>query len=355
MSTYIITPGGASLYLNNKSYNVDSSHPKYNDILQAIRDQDFDSIPEMIDIVAAVNKYANTSGVEVNAETSEVTYNGEPIRGYCVDRILAMMAEGFDIKPMIAYLDNLLKNPSKRAVDELHGFNEYGRMPITPDGYFIAYKRISNWYDTYTKTVLNKPAALLTDEDKGRLPYTTGDVTVELVDGVTTISMPRHRVDDRADNTCSHGLHFCSQEYLKSFDGDRIVVLKINPADVVSIPTDYNNTKGRCSRYQVIDVLSPEDFARAMNTDVLRSAVYETETPVDDAGDFYEGDWDGMSPHDDTDDEDGIVYDFEAGYVSGYADGRKGYDNSLNFAGHGAEGYAEGLKDGKGHKPKKFK
>ena len=31
------------------------------------------------------------------------------------------------------------------------------------------------------------------------------------------------------------------------------MVLKINPRDVVSIPNDYNNQKGRCCRYEVID------------------------------------------------------------------------------------------------------
>jgi hypothetical protein len=30
------------------------------------------------------------------------------------------------------------------------------------------------------------------------------------------------------------------------------MILKINPRDVVAIPADYNNTKGRCCRYEVI-------------------------------------------------------------------------------------------------------
>ena len=61
--------------------------------------------------------------------------------------------------------------------------------------------------------------------------------------------------------TCSYGLHFCSEGYLRHFGGDRVVILKINPRDVVSIPTDYNNTKGRCCRYEVIGEVgvNPED------------------------------------------------------------------------------------------------
>jgi len=70
------------------------------------------------------------------------------------------------------------------------------------------------------------------------------------------VTMPRNKVDDVRANTCSEGLHFCSLEYLPHFGslsrGDRTVIVKINPADVVSIPQDYNNAKGRTCRYQVV-------------------------------------------------------------------------------------------------------
>ena len=70
-------------------------------------------------------------------------------------------------------------------------------------------------------------------------------------------------VDDNQNNTCSSGLHFCSQEYLSSFgdSSSRTMILKINPRDVVSIPTDYNNSKGRACRYEVIGELgvNPEE------------------------------------------------------------------------------------------------
>ena len=39
----------------------------------------------------------------------------------------------------------------------------------------------------------------------------------------------------------------------------RIMILKINPADVVSIPMDYNRAKGRTWKYQVIDEITAEE------------------------------------------------------------------------------------------------
>jgi hypothetical protein len=67
--------------------------------------------------------------------------------------------------------------------------------------------------------------------------------------------MPRNGVDEDKERTCSYGLHFCSIKYLPHFsdsDGGKTMIVKINPKDVVAIPADYNNTKGRTCRYEVV-------------------------------------------------------------------------------------------------------
>jgi hypothetical protein len=121
----------------------------------------------------------------------------------------------------------MMQNPSHRSVNELYGFLENNNLPITSDGHFLAYKRVRDDYR---------------DVHSGTMDNSVGQV----------VTMSRNEVDDNANNTCSSGLHFCSQEYLASFGGDRTVIVKINPADVVSIPTDYNNSKGRACRYLVV-------------------------------------------------------------------------------------------------------
>jgi hypothetical protein len=138
---------------------------------------------------------------------------------------------------MVKFTENLLENPSRRAVTELYLFLEKGNLPITSDGHFLAYKKVRDDYlDVYSGTIDNS----------------VGQV----------VEMERNRVDDDKNNTCSYGLHFCSKDYLQSFSGDRIVILKINPRDVVSIPTDYAFTKGRTCRYEVIgevEIENPEE------------------------------------------------------------------------------------------------
>lgn len=345
MKSYVFTGDGVSMYIDGKMLSAEKSHSKYDAIVDAIRKGDWDNIPGLINIAVAVESFAAGSAVEVDAAAGIVRYNGVPLRNYLVDRILNMMRDGFDISPMVKYLENLMTNPSKRAVDELHKFNEYGKMPMTDDGCFIAYKIISGWYDTYSRTVFNKPYALFEGEDFAKVPYTTGkNVTVDIQDGLTTVSMPRNFVDDNAERTCSEGLHFCSHEYLKSFSGDRIVVLKINPADVVSIPVDYNNTKGRCSKYQVLGVLSDEDFQKAIGENIFTGSVYSGGVADEE---FSEEDFVEVDGEDDED-------QFVSGYEQGYRDGRSGVDQYYLYGGEFLKGYTEGRKDGRGHKAKRF-
>lgn len=350
MNSYIFVPGGVSLYIDGKPMNAEESHPNYTKVVDAIREGRFEDIPNLLDVGSAITRFGN--GI-VEVVNGEVLYNGKPLRHYIVDHILNMMSQGFNIDPMIAYLTNLMQNPSKRAVDELHKFNEYGKMPITEDGCFIAYKRIYGWYDSHSRTVFNKPAHLMTEAERNMLPYTTErGVTVEIGEGgLTTVSMERNMVDDNAENTCSQGLHFCSQEYLRSFSGDKIVVLKINPAHVVSIPVDYNNTKGRCWKYQVIDVLSDEDFERALQTNIFTEAVYREE-----ADDWIEDEEEEEEEPDTTcggwsDYDNGISSDLpddDYGYINSY---RSDYEDDCDSIYQYVEqpGYDDGYEDDEGY------
>lgn len=166
-----------------------------------------------------------------------IQLDGTPIDSTLTVRMINMLDEGLDITPMARFLENLMDNSSSRSVDELYGFLEASRLPITEDGHFLAYKRVSsNFKDLHSGTLDNTPGKV--------------------------VQMARLSVQDDKYVLCSTGLHFCAKHYLDSCysgnsgnpgdPGDRTVIVKINPRDVVSIPIDYNNAKGRCCRYEVI-------------------------------------------------------------------------------------------------------
>jgi hypothetical protein len=140
-------------------------------------------------------------------------------------------------------------------VNELYGFLEKNNLPITPDGHFLAYKKVrQNYLDVHSGTM---------DNSVGKV-----------------VEMERFKVDDKAENTCSSGLHFCSQSYLNHFGGERVVIVKINPKDVVSIPTDYDFSKGRACRYEVIG----EVGASATDTDAAFTAPVQSNANFTTAG-----------------------------------------------------------------------
>lgn len=228
---HIISSQNVTVFLDGKSYIVAANTPQYDLVLAAIASGDEAAARSAVEIRKEVVKLSQ--GL-VTLEGSRLMYAGRPIHGALTDRILSVLKENGDVAPLLLFLENLMQNPSKRAVDELYSFLSKCDLPITNDGHFLAYKRVRDDY---------------TDVHSGTFDNSVGKIC----------EMPRNAVDDDRNRTCSAGLHFCSKSYLGHFGGDRIMVVKINPADVVSIPADYNDAKGRCWRYEVVEELTVED------------------------------------------------------------------------------------------------
>ena len=260
MYPYLITGNAVVVVINNKQHTLSKGNIGFDALIDAIKEGRWEDVPALASPVTAVRKFSN--GL-VDVVDGQLTYAGGAIHSVLAQKIVDMFEQGFDIRPLTNFMKNLFSNPSKRAVDELYGFLEAGNMPITKDGHFLAYKKVSEDYkDMYSDTI---------DNSVGKV-----------------VAMVRNEVDDNKDNTCSVGLHFCSFDYLKSFGGTRIMILKINPADVVSIPSDYQQTtsfgtggtKGRCCRYEVIGEVPTEE--RADNI-LVKTAVDTRFTRFDDS------------------------------------------------------------------------
>lgn len=288
MFAYITQGTNIIIALDGQSHTVTTTHISYEKIKEAIKANDVNAIRELINPRKVVVNYA-AGNVSINGD--EFLWKGKPMHNALSNKMIAMLKEGFPVEPMVNFMHNLMKNPSKRAVEELYGFLEKGALPITPDGHFLAYKKVREDYmDCHSGTISNHVGA--------------------------TPSMERNEVDDDKDRTCSHGLHFCSQEYLKSFGGERTMILKINPADVVSIPSDYNLSKGRTCRYEVIgelDAPAEQAFTRPVQTNA--EGIKRPEPKQGDSS-FYKGYSDGYNDRVYTSDNN----DYAEGYEKGERD-----------------------------------
>jgi hypothetical protein len=268
---YIMSKDSITIMVNGATTTVQDSHLNFVALRDAIRNGEWDLVPELITPAKAVEQFAQG---RIEIQNGEVMLDGAVVHNAVTTRILDMVREGFDAEPLMRFLENLMRNPSKVAVDELYLWLEGTRLPITEDGHFMAYKKVNSAYlDFYTGKVLNKPAALMTDADLEYIRTPQKGVQVEVQAGVTVVHMPRNQVDDRRDRTCSQGLHFCSLSYLPAYHGGqgRVLLVKIDPADVVSIPSDYDNAKGRAWRYQVVGEHIMDETTEAYTTSVVNA------------------------------------------------------------------------------------
>lgn len=293
MFPYLIQGDNIVIVVDSKSYTINKTHITYDKLKEAIKSNDVDSVRNLVEPKQAIINFA-AGNVEIKG--SEFFWKGKPMHNALSNKMIEMLKEGFPIDPLVSFMHNLHKNPSKRAVDELYGFLEKGALPITPDGYFLAYKKVrANYMDCHTGTISNHVGAVVT--------------------------MERNEVDDNKDRTCSAGLHFCSQEYLKSFGGERTMILKIDPADVVSIPSDYNDSKGRCCRYEVIGELdAPAEKAFTRPVQANAEGIKRVE-PKTGSTPFYAGYTAGFKGLYNAEDE--FYTSARTDYQEGYAKGSK--------------------------------
>ncbi len=273
---YIVQGSNITVVIGTTPHTVSKSHIAYNKLLNAIKSNDWDTVQDIIEPKKVVLNFGQ-GNIEIQGD--QIFWKGREMHNALTKRMVAMIQEDFPVDPLVAFMENLMENPSKRAVTELYGFLEKNTLPITSDGCFLAYKKVrADYLDCHSGTVLNKPAAYMTDEDTAALAEAVGknsEVTVAVEDGVTVVSMDRNTVDDDQNRTCSTGLHFCSKDYLTHFGGERIVILKINPRDVVSIPNDYNDSKGRCARYEIVDEIDKDKADEAFAKTVQEAAEKE--------------------------------------------------------------------------------
>jgi hypothetical protein len=223
---YIITNNSITVVFDGISHTLNDGHLNYAAVKQAIIDRQFDKIPILVDIPKAINRYSYGN---IKIENGAIKYAGQPVHNYICDKIFSFMKEGLPFEPLVAFLDKLMKNPSKRAVNELYSFLEHKAMPVTPNGNFLAYKSVdSNWRDHHTGTFDNSIG--------------------------NTLEMNRNAVCDDTDIGCSFGFHAGSLEYARSFGGGaiRLLIVEIDPSDVVSIPKDSNCQKLRTCKYKVV-------------------------------------------------------------------------------------------------------
>lgn len=224
---FIKTPTTLSIVVNNKQYIIDKSHVNYEAVSLRLKEGNWAGIENLLDVSKVIERRAKGA---FEVRDGAIFWNGEQLHNIVVDRIVQFTQAGENYKPLLAFLENLMENPSSSSVEELYKFLEHKNLPITEDGHFLAYKAVrGDFKDKWTGTI---------DNSIGAKPM-----------------VKRNQVDDNRNNGCSKGLHVGSLEYVKGYGNgydDKILIVKVNPRDVVSVPLDCSCQKVRVCHYEVI-------------------------------------------------------------------------------------------------------
>lgn len=251
--------GNITVAQNGEYETIDSDHPNFKAVFLAVYEEaDLEAVRDIIvngdgwspnheDIVELTDR--------VTIEGGNILLDGKPAPATLSATITRYRSEGRPFMGLVKFLERLDNNPSFRSREQLFNWTSRNDLEIDEDGYLIGYRGVgmdmlsSHSGSAYVDDVLVE----------GRIPNMLG----------TVISMDREDVQDDPNITCSHGLHVGNLSYAKGFN--RVLLhVKVDPADVVSVPSDYSGQKMRVCRFEVIEVIEPEvepDFEPTAATD----------------------------------------------------------------------------------------
>lgn len=225
-------------------HTAQRSHPNYDRLKEAWNDNDEDAFAALCDVKQGI---ADATGGKISIVDGQVFYGQEVMDDVNTRRVLDMMGDGFSVANMLPFLEKLYEQTSFRVRNELLNFLQHENLPINEKGNFLGYKAVtSDFRDKYSRTMNNSPGC--------------------------TVSMERAKVNDNPNETCSYGLHVGALEYVQGFGGrdDRIIIVEVDPRDVVSVPVDYNGQKLRCCKYEVLREYTgpmPSSFLASQDVD----------------------------------------------------------------------------------------
>ncbi len=182
-------------------------------------------------------------GEQESGEPAHRIVHGDPVEEIVLTTALRLCRDNADLAPLGKFLSRLDRNPSESSRSQLFGWLKAGGFTITTDGLIVGYKSVRR--DGLSAHEGKEPVTVTrqdgsTETVTGHVPYPVG----------ATIWMARNLVDSDRHSACSVGLHVGTFGYAQGFSAQMLVVL-VDPADVVSVPADCNAQKMRVCRLHV--------------------------------------------------------------------------------------------------------
>lgn len=218
-----------------------------------------DWLVDTIDVGQRVaKKVSRVTGIldgRMSFDGSHVLIDHEPIDPVLDAHVMRLLDESGTPKDMMnwkafaRFVENLYSNVNEHVREQLFGWLNYENLKghgfsLTPDGCFIGYKGCAVDSEGTPVSVHHGPAIVDGVHMNGAIPNKVGSI----------VEMPRKNVQFDPSVGCSSGLHVGTYAYASDWAKGILLRVKVNPRDVVSVPTECNAQKIRTCRYEVLEV-----------------------------------------------------------------------------------------------------
>lgn len=229
------------LVVNGKAHTITENHPNFEEIRVSLIGSDFFGIEELVNVGASIMAQLSDN---VTLVGNTIHYKGQPLYDALSKTVLDLFRSGQDVSSLVNFMERLIVNPDLNSRLQLYEFLNRHTLPITEDGYFLAYKGLLPDFTS----VHAGPGFVNGVYYNGHLDNSPGNV----------LEMLRSEVTNDPDVACATGLHGGAWKYARDF-GNVVVEVQIDPADVVSVPKDANFQKLRVSKYKVLRQVTEEN------------------------------------------------------------------------------------------------
>lgn len=304
------TPSSLTVVLSGgRSKQVRSDHKNWLAICECLKQDNERQLVNLINDTATPVKREKVVVLpdcnigKVRVRNDRVYYDGLEIEDCVVDHMRKCVAQNLPLTGFVAFINKVYRNIELRVRLELFDFASRNGLTINSKGNLLAYKAVNHEYMSKHRT-----------PDGGRIDNRPG----------TTVRMERSLVQADHAVGCGKGLHAGSLNYVYGYGGgsDRIVIVEIDPINVVSVPSDCSYQKLRVCEYYVVGDYNGE----------LEKVCYDAAKPVVDTpsvvGDDF--DWDSI---DDDRRESKTVADMIDGDDYDVGDVVTSYQGSVNVCG----------------------
>jgi hypothetical protein len=224
---FILGPDFISVISNGAPHTIYSNDARFAKLKTAIKEKNWDSVPQIVSLPRAIALFSSGN---IQVFEGQVVYKDRPVHNSITERILEFIREGFPFEPLVRFMDKLMDNPSERSREQLHNYLLRYFLPIGDSGCFYAVKAVQKdtFLDLYSKTICNKPGA--------------------------NPKMDRSDCNQDDEVGCAKSFHAGNYEYVKSYGSpeDEVVLVEIEPQNVVACPKDCSYQKLRVCEYKVV-------------------------------------------------------------------------------------------------------